>query len=106
MYPWNVGKNAIKDWEYKLVKLRGCFREERFFIRRERDGKDGYLVFAPFTTAKLFGHPDGSDESAKRVEFSLFVNLGWVPKENLKDIERTTEAVPILDPPTEPELMV
>jgi len=34
-----------------LVKLYGYFRDERVFIKREREGKDGYLVIAPFVTA-------------------------------------------------------
>jgi len=41
----------MKNWEYKVIKIKGWFREERFFVRRSRDGKDGYLVFAPFITS-------------------------------------------------------
>jgi len=31
--------------------MTGYFKEERFFVARKRDGKVGYLVFAPFITA-------------------------------------------------------
>ena len=49
-YPW-YRDNNLKNWEYKLVKLRGYFKDERFFVRRARDGRMGYLVFAPFITS-------------------------------------------------------
>jgi len=29
----------------------GYFKTDRFFVRREKEGKEGYLVFAPFVTA-------------------------------------------------------
>jgi surfeit locus 1 family protein len=44
--PWDYGK--MKDFEYKLVQLRGFFREERMFVRKQKDGKSGFSVFAPF----------------------------------------------------------
>jgi surfeit locus 1 family protein len=49
-YPW-VRNNNVSEWEYKPVTLRGYFKDERFFVRRIRDGKDGFLVFAAFVTA-------------------------------------------------------
>jgi hypothetical protein len=32
--------------------LRGYLKDERFFVRRERNGKAGYLVFGAFVTSK------------------------------------------------------
>lgn len=57
-----MGRNAARDWEYKYVRMTGYFREERFFIKREKDGKKGYLVFAPFVTATEGFTPNGNDE--------------------------------------------
>jgi surfeit locus 1 family protein len=94
-YPWANGN--VNEWEYKLVELKGYFKDERFFVRRTKDGRLGYLVFAPFVTAKQ------TLERVKRenvvngeVEFSLFVNLGWVPLEHKKDIEMGNEPIPML----------
>lgn len=94
-YPWSTGN--VNDWEYKLVELKGYFKDERFFVRRTKDSRLGYLVFAPFVTAKK------TLEAVKRenvvngqVEHTIFVNLGWVPLEHKKDIEMGNEPIPML----------
>ena len=35
--------NNLNEWEYKLVKVQGYFKDQRFFIKRARDGRQGYL---------------------------------------------------------------
>lgn len=93
-YPWYTGKLA--DWEYKLVKIRGFFKEERFFVRREKEGKVGYLVLAPFVTAlNDVDYRRGGNNPP--VEHSVIVNLGWVPAEHLDDITMTSEPIPLLE---------
>lgn len=47
-YPWV--RDPTKDHEFELVKMRGYFKEGRFMVQKERDGRRGYLVFAPFIT--------------------------------------------------------
>ncbi len=96
LYPWFFTR-SLEDWEYKLVKMRGYFKDERFFIRRTRDGRLGYLVFAPFVTAVE------QTDFVKReniinppVEITVLVDLGWVPLENKKDIEMGNEPIPPL----------
>lgn len=96
-YPW-YGSGDVKDWEYKLVKLKGYFREERFFVAREKDGKPGFLVFAPFMTALHELDTIRKHDVNTPVETGIFVNLGWVPSENKDDIEMTSEPVPFLEP--------
>ena len=96
LYPWFFNRN-LDEWEYKLVKMKGFFKDERFFIRRTRDGRLGYLVFAPFVTAveetdfiKREGNP------IPNLEITILVDLGWVPLENKKDIEIGNEPIPPL----------
>jgi surfeit locus 1 family protein len=84
LYPW-FREDNLNDWEYKLVKIKGYFKEQRFFVRRKRDNKEGYLVFAPFITAREVY--DTNEESPNYpAEFGLMVNLGWVPLDNKNDI--------------------
>jgi len=99
-YPW-YRHNAVDKWEYKLVKLQGYFKEERFFVRKARDGRAGYFVFAPFITAYLDYNPTKTTTVNYPVEKGIWVNLGWVPLENINDIERSTEPLPLMDPPGE-----
>jgi surfeit locus 1 family protein len=56
-YPWLRAHNIV-DWEYRLVKVYGYFKDERAFVKRQRNGQDGYLVFAPFITAKTLHSHD------------------------------------------------
>ena len=94
-YPW-LKENSIKNWEYKIVKVKGYFKDERFFVRRKRDDKDGYLVFAPFITAYEGIEMDDRSNINPNVEFGLFVNLGWVPLDNKDDITMGNDPVPLL----------
>lgn len=48
-------------------------------VAREKDGKDGYFVFAPFVT---YNNTRGN--STRKSEYTIIVNLGWVPR-NHKD---------------------
>ena len=86
----------MKDWEYKLVKLKGYFKDQRFFVRRRRDGKEGFLVFAPFVTAIERVNHRLKQKDLLPVEYSVFVNIGWVPLENKKDVELGGEVSPPL----------
>jgi hypothetical protein len=31
-------QNNMKDWEYRVIEAQGYFNEDRFFVRREKDG--------------------------------------------------------------------
>lgn len=94
-YPWYY--EGIDQWEYQLVKMRGYFKEERLFIKRERNGKPGYIVLAPFITANKFQDPTIRAAGQNYpLENGLMVSLGWVPKENLGDIEMGQEVLPLL----------
>jgi len=77
--------------------MRGYFKEERFFIRRERGGKNGYLVFAPFVTALRKPMAPGNESINPPYEHSIWVNLGWVPSENKEDITMGNDPVPLLE---------
>lgn len=76
--------------------MKGYFKDERFFVRRVRDNKDGYLVFAPFITATEGLEMDDRSTINPNAEFGLFVNLGWVPLENKNDITMGNDPVPLL----------
>jgi len=102
-YPW-YRSNDIDDWEYRLVKIRGYFREDRFFVRREREGRTGYMVLAPFITAIEDYEPLRTTAANQQCEYGLMVNLGWVPIENKGDITRAADPLPLLDPPAESEI--
>jgi len=103
-YPWYQSNN-LKEWEYKLVKLTGYFKEERFFVRKLRDGKVGYCVFAPFVTAMEDNDLRKDNNANPMLEYGIMVNLGWVPKENKNDIEMGGEVSPPLDPPENPDVI-
>jgi len=94
-YPWYRDGN-INDWEYRLVKLKGYFKEERFFVRKTRDGRVGYAVFAPFITAIEDNDVKRETDANPILEYGLMVNLGWVPIENKNDIEMGSEPIPPL----------
>ncbi len=93
-YPWVYSNDAElsysseDSWECRRVRIRGYFQQERFFVKRERAGKQGYLIFAPFVTAikRL-------KKAARPAETSCMVMIGWVPEENIGDIELTMEPV-------------
>lgn len=72
-----------------MVKLYGYFRDERVLVRRERDGRSGFLVFAPFVSSRY--QYDHDDDQSKIACTTVMVNLGWVPKENRKDITMGSE---------------
>ena len=94
-YPW-VRESSRNEWEHKLVKLTGYFKEERFFVRKARDGRAGYSVFAPFVTA-MDDYDLLKDTNANpMLEYGIMVNLGWVPAENKNDIEMGSEPIPLL----------
>ena len=72
--------------------MRGYFKEERFCVTKEKDGRKGYAVFAPFVTSHInvVTHPYEED---KENPSGIMVNLGWMPFENIKEI--STDAEPI-----------
>ena len=94
-YPWYRNSN-VDDWEFQLVKLIGYFKEERFFVRKQREGRAGYSVLAPFITAIEDNDPFRTTQANPPVEYGLMVNLGWVPLENKQDIEKSSEPLPLL----------
>ena len=70
--------------------MRGYFKEERFVVLKEKDGRKGYAVFAPFVTshASFVTHPY---EEEKENASGIMVNLGWVPYENVAEITNDSE---------------
>jgi len=96
-YPW-IREGSLANWEYRLVKLTGYFKEERFFVSRSRDGRAGYCVFAPFVTAMEDADLRKENNANTMQEFGCMVNLGWVPKENKDDIEMGGEPTPVIEP--------
>lgn len=94
-YPWYRDGN-VQDWEYRLIKLKGYFKEERFFVRKTRDGRVGYSVFAPFITAIENNDIKRETDANPILEYGLMVNLGWVPIENKDDISMGSEPIPPL----------
>merc|ERR1712199_3557 len=44
-YPWMKSFKDLQAWEYQLVRLRGMTLNDKFFVRRQKDGRVGYLVF-------------------------------------------------------------
>jgi len=103
-FPWYRDGN-LNDWEYRLVKLTGYFKEERFFVRKVRDGRVGYAVFAPFVTAMEDYDLRKDNNANPMVEYGIMVNLGWVPRENKDDIEMGGEPIPPIDPAENTDLM-
>lgn len=96
LYPWYFSR-SLDDWEYKLIKMKGYFKDERFFVRRTRDGRLGYLVFAPFVTAvEDLDYVKREANQNPPVEVTILVDMGWVPLENKKDIELGNEPIPPL----------
>ena len=74
----NRQKNPTKDWEFDLVKMRGFFKEERFFVARKKDGKDGFAVFAPFVTSLVNANAHPYEVDIEKCS-GIMVNMGWVP---------------------------
>jgi surfeit locus 1 family protein len=75
-YPW---EGNLNNWEGRRVEFEGYYKDDRFIVAREKDGKPGYLVFAPFVT-----HGSYRGNSSRKSEFSIIVCLGWIPR-NHKD---------------------
>lgn len=79
-------RDRKKNHEFDIVKMRGYFKEERFFVQKQKDGKDGYAIFAPFVTSHA------NNQSSPLVTFApanasgIMVNLGWVPLENRGEV--------------------
>ena len=57
----------IKDWQYRLVKVRGEFYPDmEVLVNRVKDGRMGYQLVRPF-------RQEGD-------AFNILVNCGWLPK--------------------------
>jgi len=80
------------------VKIRGYLGPGRIFIRKDKDGKKGYSVFAPFYTAaqSLDNNPKFSTHSKSKMEVGVTVDLGWVPIEHRKEISITTNPLEVI----------
>ena len=88
MYPWVF--NYEEDWENRVLKMRGYFKEMRFFVSRKKEGKEGFAVFAPFVTS----HHNASVHPTKFIEphhAGIMVNLGWIPAEDITKINAEDE---------------
>lgn len=73
------------------------------FVRREKDGRAGYLVLAPFVTAK---RNVSHNVEAEQYDFSqLMVNLGWVPQEHANQVGMSTEPLGTYEQVDEEEAM-
>lgn len=81
------------------MTIRGYFKEQRVFVRKEKDGKAGYAVLAPFVTGvqDVHSHPDFKLECNKNAEHSIMVSLGWVPLDRKNAIEASDEPLPLLE---------
>lgn len=92
-YPWV--SEGVEKWEQKLVNIRGYYRDERFFVKRCRRGTEGYLVFAPFITAReQVSHRVTSANPP--VDFGVMVCIGWVPKDKKDQVTLGGEVSPLL----------
>lgn len=65
------------------------------FVKRDREGKDGYLVMAPFVTA-LRNYDHNVDVNPQVSRTQIMVNLGWVPAENKLDISMGSDPIGIV----------
>ena len=87
----------IDNWEYKLVKFRGFVDHERVFVRKEKDGNVGFMVFAPFITSQVLPALAQYDKPNSRTTYNGFwVNLGWVPADNTHDYDGSSPLEPIV----------
>lgn len=83
-YPWNdLRLSNTEDWEFRRVRLFGTFGPALMFVRRERRGKPGYLIFAPFYTAHQVGGEWMEDQPAEIgkpiAHLGMMVCIGWTP---------------------------
>lgn len=83
----------MDEWEGKKIEYEGYFRQGRFMVARERDGKPGYLIFAPFATASTYSQMNAS----KKSEAAIVVCLGWIPKGEKYKIPLKEEILPQID---------
>jgi len=93
-YPWS--NNPDKNHEFDIVKMRGYFKEERFVVSREKDGRKGYAIFAPFITSHVSVVTNPYEEE-KENPSGIMVNLGWMPFENIGEISNDAEPIEKLD---------
>lgn len=89
----------MKDWEYRVVKIRGFFQKGRIFVRKDRDGKKGYSVFAPFYTTDidLDNNPMARMRSSQRLRIGTMVDLGWVPLEHVEEIKDSSDPLELIE---------
>lgn len=91
-YPW-IGK--LNDWEYRQIKARGYFSPDRLLVRKVKDGKVGYSVFAEFFTHMADGDPHAKYRQSlgQPVSHGVLVNLGWIPDEAREDIYQSVQPI-------------
>lgn len=89
----------LENWEYKIVKVRGYFKTQRIYVRKYKDGKPGFAVFAPFITSVIDARTrEQRIANGKNLEESgVMVNLGWVPSENKNEVSGTDEPLPLVE---------
>jgi cytochrome oxidase assembly protein ShyY1 len=81
LLPWQ--DQPIDDWEFRKVEMVGYYRPERIVVARDRDGKPGYYIFAPFIN--MAQQPQEGSEAI--YESGVVLNLGWLPREDRAQIE-------------------
>jgi hypothetical protein len=91
-YPWEFN---LSQWEGKKIEVEGYFRYSRFIVARKRNGKDGFLIFAPFVTAANQTNP--TNNPFRKFERTVIVCLGWVPKELKNKIEDNDTPLPLTE---------
>lgn len=78
--------------------MRGYFKASRIYVRKIKDGKPGFAVFAPFITSVIDNRPEERRNDLQGVEESgIMVNLGWVPSESKKEVSGTDEPLPVVE---------
>jgi surfeit locus 1 family protein len=80
------------------VKIRGYLGPGRVFVRKDKDGKKGYSIFAPFYTAQqnLDNNPKYKTRTSSELKAGLSVDLGWVPIEHRKEISINTNPLEVI----------
>ena len=79
-----IDPDAVKDFDYRRVKVRGRWVHERECLigPRVHDGQDGYLVITPLDRSAEFPELDAKTNS------TILVCRGWIPKSKAPQASR------------------
>ena len=84
-YPWEQNYEEIEenssDWEMRKIKIKGQMGKSRYYIPKEKEGKQGYLVYTGLTTGLHYVKRSTEEEIEKQIvnKKGIMINLGWVP---------------------------